>query len=403
MQPARTRGAKRDNFLRFYIGQDTMQRHTLVKLIDHSGQTQPLAAKAYMIVLAGCVIAATLSTAIDTIPSIHGHSRPLNLLESVLFGVLFADFALRLAVAAGGADGIRGLKHYLLSLMGLVDFIAGLPFLSSLSGMVERDATTVFGILAFLKLARYSPALVVLKDVIVHERKPLTSALYLMLLLTFSISTMLYFVERDTNQSGFQSIPDAMWWAIVTLSTLGYGDVVPHTALGKILGGIAAILGFGMFALPAGILASGFAEEVKRIRAVTSWNMVAKVPLFAGLEAGVISEISNLLRVRRFIKNEIIIKEGDKGDAMYFILDGEVEIFGKDWRNVLAKGDFFGEIALLKDVPRTASARARSRCECLELTVYNFKQFIASRPELLAMLNEVAERRYSVVKKEPAA
>lgn len=372
-----------------------MQQPSLARLIDDPDQSQNRAARAYRFVLTVSVLAATLSIAVDTIPSLHDAIWVLRVGERVAFGVLLADFLLR-AVIAARTDG---LKQYLLSPMGLVDFIAALPLPMALVGIVERDVTTVFGVLAFLKLARYSPALEVLKDVVINERRPLAASLYLMLLLTFSISTVLYFVERGTGASGFQSIPNAMWWAIVTLSTLGYGDVVPYTALGKVLGGIAAILGFGMFALPAGILASGFAEEVKRIRAVTSWNMVAKVPLFAGLESGVISEISALLRVKRFIRNEIVIKEGDKGDAMYFILDGEVEIFGKDWRSTLGKGDFFGEIALLKDVPRTASARARSRCQCLELTAYNFKQFTAGRPELLATINEVAERRYAEAKK----
>jgi voltage-gated potassium channel len=184
-----------------------------------------------------------------------------------------------------------------------------------------------------------------------------------------------------------------MWWAIVTLATLGYGDIVPITPLGKFLGGIAAILGFGMFALPAGILANGFAEEIKRLRDVSSWNMVVQVPLFASLDAGIINEIAGLLRVKRFIKNEVIVKEGDKGDAMYFIVEGEVRVSSGNWGTILGEGDFFGEIALVKDLPRTATVRALNRCETLKLSTYDFKKTLANRLELLEQIERIADER----------
>lgn len=119
-----------------------------------------------------------------------------------------------------------------------------------------------FEIAAFLKIARFSDTLSIFKDVIITERKLILASLYVMMLLTFSISTILYFVERDANPNGFSSILESMWWSIVTLATVGYGDVVPVTALGKLLGALASIIGLGMFALPAGILANGFAQEL---------------------------------------------------------------------------------------------------------------------------------------------
>jgi voltage-gated potassium channel len=108
--------------------------------------------------------------------------------------------------------------------------------------------------------------------------------------------------------------------------------------------------------------------------------------------------ISRLLLFRRFIRNETIIKEGDRGDSMYFILEGEVEIISGNQHNTLVAGDFFGEIALLKDGRRTATAKANSRCQCLELTAYDFKRYISKSPELMEAINTVAERRYAVWK-----
>ena len=88
-------------------------------------------------------------------------------------------------------------------------------------------------------------------------------------------------------------------WAIITLATVGYGDVVPVTILGKLFGAIASIIGLGMFALPAGILVNGFGQELARVRYITSWNLVAKVPIFAQLDKGSISEIARILFIKK--------------------------------------------------------------------------------------------------------
>jgi len=368
----------------------------LARLLDETEQKSSWSARLYHIVLVSSAIAATALTALDTLPSQQASLHILlDRVEMVPFGVLCADFVLRVLNAVRNGDPGKGLGSYILSFMGLVDLVSAVPFLMSVSNLAAGDMKPLFGVVIFLKLARYSPALLILRDVLINERKPLLSSLYVMLLLTFSISTMMFFVERHDNPEGFSSIPQAMWWSVVTLATLGYGDVIPYTPLGKILGGIAAILGFGMFALPAGILANGFADEIRHIRRVTNWNLVAKVPLFANLEAGVISEISRMLQLRRFIRNETILKVGDRGESMYFIIEGEVEIIAGEHRAILTKGDFFGEIALLTGGRRTATAVARTRCRCLELMAYDFKQFIAKRPELLASINEVAARRYA--------
>jgi len=373
----------------------------IAKLFDTNmvNNTNALIYRFFLII---SVISATLLIVVDTNKTIHSkYGDIIIILENFFFFIIFIDYLLRIfrfAIFDGNDEKRRSEKHiawlYITSFYGFIDIFSATPLLMNILGFDLVDLKTTFGIIAFLKVARFSPALTILKDVIVSERKPLIAALYLMLLLTFSISTILYFVERSANP-GFESIPHAMWWAIVTLATLGYGDVVPVTALGKVLGGIAAILGFGMFALPAGILANGFAEEIKRLKDVTNWNMVAKVPLFANIDASIISEIAGLLRVKRFIKNEVIVKEGDKGNAMFFILEGEVNVSKGNWSINLGEGSFFGEIALVKDVPRTATVKANKRCEMLELTTYDFKRTIANRPEILAAIEATAEQRYA--------
>jgi len=103
-----------------------------------------------------------------------------------------------------------------------------------------------------------------------------------------------------------------------------------------------------------------------------------------------------LLFLKRFGHNEVIIKEGDDADGMYFILDGEVEVRESDNLCITLKaGDFFGEIALLKDGKRTATVVAKKRCEMLELTTYDFNKLMRSKPQILEMIQEIAKNRYT--------
>jgi voltage-gated potassium channel len=113
------------------------------------------------------------------------------------------------------------------------------------------------------KLVRYSDALQTMIRIFAAKRKPLGMALYMVVFLLVITSTMMYYFEHPAQPNVFTSVPESMWWGVETLTTVGYGDIVPVTAMGKVLGGITALLGIAMFAIPAGILASGFYEEYR--------------------------------------------------------------------------------------------------------------------------------------------
>lgn len=363
----------------------------------------PIITNSYRVILTLVILTSVIITLFDNQASIHTqYELFFYYFQTFLFFLFFVDFIIHIVGANQHLDmesndgnvHYNSLQGYLFSYYGFIDFLSIIPFIFNIFYLDFADAKIVFSMIIILKLARFSPALIVLKDVIISERKSLFAALYLMVILTLSLSTILYFIERDVSPDGFGTLLDSIWWAIVTLSTVGYGDVVPHTGLGKLLGGLTAISGFGMFALPAGILASGFADEIRRLRDITNWKMVAKVPLFSDLEFGVIADIVKLLHIRRYRKNELIIKEGSNGDAMYFILEGSVAVHKKELDIALKKGDFFGEVALLKNIPRTATVIAKNRCELLELTTYDFQNFVRTKPELLKKIEDVASSRY---------
>jgi voltage-gated potassium channel len=146
----------------------------------------------------------------------------------------------------------------------LIDLFAVLPFYFQWLIPIDLRALRVLRLFRLLKLVRYSPALQTLGRVLSEEYRALLGALLVMLVLLLFASTGIYFLEHNAQPDKFGSIPAAAWWAIATLTTVGYGDVAPITPWGKVLGGVVMLLGVGMFALPIAIIASGFSLESAR-------------------------------------------------------------------------------------------------------------------------------------------
>lgn len=159
-----------------------------------------------------------------------------------------------------------GRLKYMLSPIALIDLVAILPFYLSLYMAIDLRFLRVLRMLRLFKLTRYSPAMGALLDVIQKESEALIAAIVVLLMMLVISASGIYLLENDTQPEVFGSIPKAMWWAMVTLTTVGYGDVVPLTPMGKLFGGLIGLIGVGMVALPAAILASGFAENLNQRR-----------------------------------------------------------------------------------------------------------------------------------------
>ncbi len=161
---------------------------------------------------------------------------------------------------------ILGRLRYMLTPMALIDLVAILPFYLSLYVSFDLRFLRVVRMLRLLKLTRYSPALGALLDVIQQEAEALLAAFVVLLLMLVFSASGIYLLEGDIQPDTFGSIPSSMWWSIVTLTTVGYGDVVPVTTGGKVFAGLIGLIGIGMIAVPAAILASGFAECIHERR-----------------------------------------------------------------------------------------------------------------------------------------
>jgi voltage-gated potassium channel len=153
------------------------------------------------------------------------------------------------------------------------------------------------------------------------------------------------------------------------------------------------LIGIAMFAVPAGILATGFASEIRRRDFVVTWNTVAKVPLFAGLDAAGIASIARLLKPQIAPAHYVIVRRAEPATAMFFIMAGEVEVDVQPHPVRLRAGQFFGEIALLRDTQRTATVTALTEVQLLALEASDFRNLIEQYPDLGERIAKVAEGR----------
>ena len=154
--------------------------------------------------------------------------------------------------------------------LALVDLMSFLPFYVHALVPLDLRFMRVVRLLRLFrlgKLARYSESIRTLGVVLKAKREPLVLTVFVAGIVLVFASNAMYILEHEAQPTVFPSVPAAMWWAVVTMTTIGYGDVYPVTALGKILAAVVAFGGIGMFALPAGILASGFIEELQKRRA----------------------------------------------------------------------------------------------------------------------------------------
>jgi voltage-gated potassium channel len=286
----------------------------------------------------------------------------------------------------------RGLT-YVLSGRGLVDTVAavGVP-LAFIFGANPKSAW-LLGIFWMLKVVPGIPGLRQLRRVLVRESGPLLSVLVIFLMVLFMASVAVYFLERDAQPVAFGSVPAALWWAIATLTTVGYGDVVPVTPLGRLVAAVVMICGLGVFGLWTGILATGFAAETRRDNFLKTWESVSKVPFFAALGPAAIADVTHMLRTMDLPARTMIIRKGQAGDCMYFIAAGEVEVDLPGKKVTLGEGAFFGEMALLGNNLRSANITTTQVSRLLVLDLVDFRMLMARHPDLAETIDAEASRR----------
>ena len=282
---------------------------------------------------------------------------------------------------------------YALSGRGLVDAVAALAIPLALVLGADPKSAWLLGALWVLKVVPGVPGLRQLRRVLVVESGPLLSVLVIFLMVLSLASVAEYYLEHDVQAATFGSVPAALWWAVVTLTTVGYGDVVPITLLGRVVAAFVMICGLGVFGLWTGILATGFAAETRRDNFLKTWESVSKVPFFAALGPAAIADVTHMLRTMDLPARTMIIRKGQAGDCMYFIASGEVEVDLPGKKVRLGEGAFFGEMALLGNNSRSANITTTRVSRLLVLDLVDFRLLMARHPDLAETIDAEATRR----------
>jgi voltage-gated potassium channel len=307
-----------------------------------------------------------------------------------------AYFAIDSVVRARTAIGAGSGRNHILSLSAFVDLICVIAVPIALFCGVPAPTAWLFASLWVLKFAQNSPGFAQIGRVFKLEGKALGSVFALFLIVLVLSATVEYLAERPSQPNAFNSMPAALWWAVATLTTTGYGDVVPITPFGRLIAAFVMICGLGVFGLWTGILATGFAAETRRRNFLQTWDLVSKVPFFQSLDPSAITEITHMLRRLEVPERTAIIRRGKIGDCMYFIAAGEVQVDIKPAPVRLGAGAFFGELALLHaDSVRTANVTTTIPSTLLILDLADFRTLTAHHPDLKRAIDAEGQRRMS--------
>ena len=360
---------------------------------------------AFMVLL---ILANVAAVVVESVPEIEAaHYGFLLAFDTFSVAVFTLEYALRLWVAPEHPryimlSPLRARLRYAMSFHAVIDLLAILPFYLAALVNVDLRFLRILRILRLLKLTRYSPAFEALARVVYIQRRPLVATVVIAGMLLIFASSVIHLIEHEAQPEHFSSIPRSMWWTIVTMTTTGYGDVTPITPLGRVFGGLLMLSGIGLLALPTGILATGFVQEIRKYDFVVSWRMVARVPLFRKLDALRVSDIVASLKSKTIPPRYAVVRRGEHADAMFFILSGEVVVDIRPEPKHLGPGDFFGEIALLKHGLRTATVISETACSLLVLGTEDFERLLRDVPELTEQLRQTMATRLAELERANA-
>jgi voltage-gated potassium channel len=350
--------------------------------------------------LIALVLISVSAVVLESVPSFGANYYLLfRIIEVVAVAMFTLEYGLRLWSAPDHAaysniGGLAARWAFVKTPSALVDLATILPMYCSFFFVsADLKILLLLRLLRFFKLARYSPGMRSLVAVLDAERRALFASAVVLFGLVLVAAAAMHLVEHDAQPDKFGTIPDAMWWAVVTLTTVGYGDVTPITLAGRLVASVTMLMGLMMVALPVGIVATAFAEEIHRREFVVTWVMIARVPLFSTLDALEIAEIMRYLRAQSAPTGAIIVRRGESADSMYFIAAGQVMIELPHARVTLGEGQFFGEVALLNKTRRSATVRATQPTKLLVLDARDLHLLMDRNPDVAKRIEQVVRER----------
>jgi voltage-gated potassium channel len=354
---------------------------------------------AYRMIEAAAVIVGVGVMILGTEPTLPPYWDHICLATDIfVLGFFILDWLARLWIMPLKVEGIpvsTARWRWLTSRASIIGLLCFVPM--GFTEFVDRSSTgaPILAILWVARFAHYSKGIDMLVAVFVREEQAMAAVMLLFFSVLLTGGVLEFLAERGHDPNQFTSVGQTLWWGITTLTTTGYGDMIPKTPLGRLIGGGMMISGLMVFGLLAGVLATGFAAEMRRRDFLRNWDLVAQVPLFHDVGAGTIADLASLLRPRELPPRSVVAKRGSAGDCMFFIVSGEVEIQVEPKPVRLGGGEFFGEMALVTGATRNATVVTTEATRLLVLDIADFRALASAKPELLDVIHQEAERRSS--------
>jgi voltage-gated potassium channel len=247
-------------------------KHEIYSVLDASDH-HDRASRLFNVFLIILICLNVLAVALETVESIYKEYTTIFYgFEVFSVSVFSVEYILRVWAITENeryAHPVWGRLKFMFTGGAVIDLLAILPFYLPMLIKVDLRFIRVLRLLRLLrilKISRYMQATKMITNVFKAKKEELVITLLLIGFLMVVVSSIMFYVEHDAQPDKFSSIPATMWWSVATLTTVGYGDMYPITVLGKTLASAISILGIGLVALPAGILASGFSEEMRKSR-----------------------------------------------------------------------------------------------------------------------------------------
>ncbi len=222
-------------------------------------------------VISGLILLNVIAIFLESYKSINTkYSTLFYAIEMVSIIVFSIEYLVRIWVADLQYPKLTPTKarlKYIFSFLGVVDLLSILPFYLPFIITIDLRVMRVLRLLRLLrllKLNRHSKSLQLIGTVLKNTRNDILVTVFMVFILLVLASTLMYNLENEAQPDAFENIGQALWWAVATLTTVGYGDIYPITGLGKLLSGVIALLGIGIVALPTGIISSAYIEEVQK-------------------------------------------------------------------------------------------------------------------------------------------
>lgn len=215
------------------------------------------------------VLVSVVSIVLETVPAIQAIFKNefafLEIATIILFSVEYVARVYSAREVSKYSDPIKGRLRYMVSIPALIDLVSILPFFLGflLNHVVDTRFLRIFRLTRLLKVTRYTGTLNTLIKAISREKRVLFASAFMMLLLVVLTASLGYELEHDAQPDKFDSIPSAMYWAVITLASVGYGDISPITPMGRAMTVVISLIGIGIFAIPAGLMASAFTDQLR--------------------------------------------------------------------------------------------------------------------------------------------